>query len=282
MIEAINKIITNNSLAHPSEKDDYTKDGILYCGKCNTPKQIKLSNVPPFLPPTFKPFQDCACEKARKEKEAREHKEALFQLRIQENTRKCFQNDAQRKCTFSNDDGKNPELMKLAKSYCEKYKEIRQLDTQRGLLLFGSPGGGKSYVACSICNELLKQGYACKIATIPELTNDLQCSYDKNEYLEDLCDIDLLVLDDFGVQRNTSTANEYLFEIINKLLLERVPVIITTNMSSEELKNPGDINLLRITSRLFELCFPFEVKFLDRRKTNLKENYGKIKTLLES
>lgn len=279
MLEVFENILENNATAHPLKEGDYKKDGLWHCGVCHEPRQVKLQHYPKGIP-VFFPFVDCACERAAKEKAEREHKEELRQWDIKNNIRRCFQNPDQRKHTFANDDGKSSEVMLLAKSYCENFAEIRQRDKHRGLLLFGPTGSGKSYIACAICNDLLGQGYACRIVTIPELTNNLQREYDKNAYLDELCDIDLLVLDDFGVQRNTSTANEQLFEIINHILLARVPIIVTTNMSNEELKNPGDINLQRITSRLFELCFPYKVDGVDRRKTALRDDYRQMSELL--
>ena len=281
MMDVFDSVLNKANEAHPINPGDYEKDGLMYCGICHETKQYRVSPIP-GVPSRIVPIA-CRCEREQKEMEEHEHDEALRQWNIKDNIKRCFwRHPEQKKCSFANDDGKNPELMNLAQGYCHKFNEIRQHDKQRGLLFFGSPGGGKSYAACAICNELLEQGYSCRIATIPELTNELQSRYDKNEYLDEFCDIDLLVLDDFGVQRNTSTANEQLFEIINRLLLDRVPVIVTTNMTGEELKNPGDTNLQRITSRLFELCFPFEVKGNDRRKSGLKDNYQSLKKLLET
>ena len=281
MLDVLADVVKNNTLTYSPREGDYKKDGLLYCGKCHEARQYRVAPPIPGVP-AYTVFVDCRCDRMKKEKEEQERKENLLRWEIKENKQRCFQNSSQRTCTFANDDGKYPELTKLAKGYCNKFKEIRHRDSMRGLLLYGTPGGGKSYAACAICNELLEQGYSCRIATIPELTNELQNRYDKNEYLDYLCDIDLLVLDDFGVQRNTSTANEQLFEIINHILLARLPVIVTTNMSGAELKNPTDTSLQRVTSRLFELCFPFEVKYTDRRKTALKDNYEDFIKLLDS
>ena len=279
MLDVLSEVVEKNALAYPPREGDYTKDGLLYCGKCREARQYLVSTLPGITP--FTVFVPCACDRAAKEKAEREHKEALRQWDIRENTRRCFHNAAQRGFTFAADDGQNPELTRLAKGYCGKFEEIRRRDGRRGLLLYGSPGGGKSFIACAICNELLAQGYRCMVTSLPQIVNELQCCHDRNGYIAGLGENDLLVLDDFGVERDTKYMAEQVFTIINGLLLDRVPLIVTTNLTTEQIKNPGEIDTERVISRLYEACFPFEVKTKDRRKAGLRDDYHEMRELLE-
>ena len=59
-----------------------------------------------------------------------------------------------------------------------------------------------------------------------------------------------------------------------------LPLIVTTNLTREELLNPADLTYQRIFSRLFEMCVPLEVVGKDRRQKALREDMGKMKNLL--
>ena len=48
----------------------------------------------------------------------------------------------------------------------------------------------------------------------------------------------------------------------------------------EELLKPADLTYQRIFSRLFEMCTPIEVSGKDRRQKALREDIGKMKSLL--
>lgn len=276
--QVLQEVAFNNAQRHFKREGDYLQDGLLYCGVCHEPRQYRVKGLP------FVPFIDCACDKAAKEKEEREHREALKRWAVRENTERCFQNLRQRSFTFANDDGGNPALTRFAQRYCDRFDEFRNSDTVQGLLLYGPPGTGKSYMACAVCNELLEKGLRCQVTGFPEIVNDLFCREDKNACIRELCDNDLLVLDDFGTQRDTGYMNELVFTVVNALLLARTPVIVTTNLTSEELKNPEDMAMRRVTSRLFEMCCPYcvngEGDGADRRKQNLKKEYGRLREML--
>ena len=61
-----------------------------------------------------------------------------------------------------------------------------------------------------------------------------------------------------------------------------LPLIVTTNLTPQELKNATDIRKQRVFSRLFEMCFPLEVPGEDRRKKKLRDEIGELRKLLES
>ena len=64
----------------------------------------------------------------------------------------------------------------------------------------------------------------------------------------------LLILDDLGSERASDYALEQLFLVIDTRYRAGKPLIITTNLTAEELKKPADLRYERIYDRISELC----------------------------
>ena len=75
--------------------------------------------------------------------------------------------------------------------------------------------------------------------------------------------------------------NEQVMNVIDSRYRSKKPIIVTTNLTSEELKNPTEVAKQRIYSRLMEMCYPVEVKGTDHRKQKLRDDFGGLKELLE-
>ncbi|KXA31499.1 hypothetical protein HMPREF3229_00371 [Peptoniphilus harei] len=88
---------------------------------------------------------------------------------------------------------------------------------------------------------------------LSQVINQIQKStfkVDSNEIISNLSNIPLLILDDFGIERDTSYAIEQVYEIINSRYLKGRPIIFTTNLSLEIIQNPNiDLEYQRIYSR---------------------------------
>ena len=113
------------------------------------------------------------------------------------------------------------------------------------------------------------------------LTNDLQgMSAGRNQYIEDLNRYDILVIDDLGAERKSEYMQEMVTNIIDSRYRSGLPMIITTNLSSEEIKRPDNISFARIYDRLMERCFPQEITGPSRRKKELRESFGDMKAIL--
>ena len=178
--------------------------------------------------------------------------------------------------TFENDNGRNSK-MQVAKKYVANWNEMKK--NGLGLLLWGSVGSGKSYMAACVANELIKQGADVKMTNFATVLNDLFNCEDKNEYIRSLCRYSLLILDDLGIERNTEYSLENLFNVIDARYVSGKAMIITTNLNLEELKNQKQLSLKRIYDRVLERCIPVCVSENDFRKDNrveAKVKFGKI------
>ena len=114
------------------------------------------------------------------------------------------------------------------------------------------------------------------------LLNKLTDMYsgDRNEYINSFNSFPLLIIDDLGVERNSEFAREQVFNIIDSRYRSQLPMIVTTNLTVDELKNPADLARARIYDRVLERCTAIKVNDQNIRKLNMAENLAKAKQLL--
>lgn len=251
---------------------DYMKDGLLYCGSCNTQKEVEVK-----LSGTLKIVRClCRCEQEARAEEERQREQAEQERRIRHLRSLGFPNNELAECTFDKDDGQNAQITCIARHYVEQFEEMQG----KGLLLFGSVGTGKTFISACIANALIDKGHRCLVTNFARLTNILQAERDKQAYLDRLNTFHLLVIDDLASERDTEYMGEIVQSIIDARYRSRLPLIVTTNLTSDELKHPADVRKARIYSRLFEMCVPIEVNGKDRRKEILKQEYEGMKEVL--
>lgn len=145
----------------------------------------------------------------------------------------------------------------------------------RGLLLFGGVGTGKTYTAACIANELLSQGVSVVMTSLVKLIEN-----GISDFCSRLAAIDLLILDDLGAERSTDYALEQVYNIVDSRYRAGLPVIYTTNLTLEELKNPADMRYARIYDRVLEKCFPVEFRGVSRRKHGARQGFDDMMALL--
>lgn len=265
----------------PTE-NDYEVDGILYCGTCNKPKTklVKLNRAMYPVPIA------CDCVKARNERirqeeikteverQERERREKIESLRYE-----AFPDLRMRNWTFAEDDKANAKISDIAQKYVDNFSAMSARGM--GLLLYGGVGTGKTFISACIANALIDEGYTCFATNFASLSNTLQSSFSgRQELMEKLASYSLLVIDDLASERDTEYMGEVVQNVIDARYRAQKPLIVTTNLTGEELKHPKDIRKERIYSRLFEMCIPVEVKGVDRRKKKLRDSNKDLRELL--
>lgn len=128
--------------AATAEPEDYTgEDGLLYCGKCRTPKEAYFPADKVALFGRDRHPAECDCQRAqRMEREAAEQ-QRKHRDKVEELKRLGFTDPAMREWTFANDNGRNPQ-MKTARFYVEHWEDMKAGNI--GYLLWGSVGTGKA------------------------------------------------------------------------------------------------------------------------------------------
>lgn len=256
------------------EPSDYEKDGLLYCGKCDTPKQCEVvlfgkRRIVPCL---------CKCQNEQFEKDEKEKKELNRKMRINEIRDQAFQDGRMKSWTFKNDDQKNFELSKKMRNYAENFNEFQK--NGRGLLLYGNTGNGKTFMGCCVVNFLIDAGFTALVKNFNSISNELFSEQRKDEYMERLNRVSILMLDDLDIERESAYMNEVVYSVIDGRYRAKKPIIVTTNLSAAQMKNATTIEKQRIYSRLMDMCIPISVTGEDRRYENAKKQFEKDMKIL--
>ncbi|MBT9131507.1 MAG: DNA replication protein DnaC [candidate division WS2 bacterium] len=127
--------------------------------------------------------------------------------------------------------------------------------TTSSLLFYGNPGSGKTFMCNCIAKDLLDRGKIVIYQTsfkILEILGDYKLRNSNSATLEAsyklLFDSDLLIIDDLGTELTNTFTNTELFNIINTRLINNNKMIISTNLSPNEIP---DIYSSRLSSRVF-------------------------------
>lgn len=151
------------------------------------------------------------------------------------------------------------------------------LNGGRGVYYYGACGVGKTFLAAIIAQEFLKAGKTVLFEKVPDLLRDIRATYDgegnEGDKLQTLRGADVVILDDFGMEKPTQWAGAMMCKIID-LRYDRQggTTIITSNLPLEALAQHLDnatdgatLNGTRIVDRCREICKPILLKGESRR-----------------
>ncbi len=128
------------------------------------------------------------------------------------------------------------------------------------VVLTGTTGNGKTYLASCINNQLLNLGFNVLMTKLPILFNKMSDYKVTQDILNIIKDLDALIIDDLGIESFTSKRLEWFFLIMDKLVNHKIPFLITTNNLNQEIfhfskmTNQDLLYSQRIFSRIHGMC----------------------------
>lgn len=272
-LSAIDIIAKKASEAIRAEDGDYYgEDGLLYCGKCHTKKQhrdmyFRVGNVTMCL-------CKCAKEAMNREEDARKQMELADKIKRYRSV--GFPEEDMKNWTFANDDRANEKLSQAMQNYVDNFDKYKA--EGKGLLLYGDTGRGKTFSACCVANALIDKGVPVLVTQFARIRNELWGMREgRQEYLDNLNQFPLLVIDDLAAESKTEYMGELVYNVIDSRERAKLPIIITTNLTKEELERPADMTYKRIFSRLFGNTIPVKVDGKDRRKMRLISEFDNMR-----
>jgi DNA replication protein DnaC len=146
-----------------------------------------------------------------------------------------------------------------------------------GLLLLGPSGAGKTHLAVGVLREVMARGYRGAWWNVNELFRSMRESFSRGEgdshILEEAIRCDLLVLDDLCSEKGSEYVLDRLYAIINGRYEALRPLIVTSNLSQNEL---AETLGARLVSRLGEMCQRIEMPRRDYRLAALQTEAFKV------
>lgn len=269
---------TTNLLDTLNSEEEYIKDNIIYCKKCNTPRMCEG-----LFGRQVRCICKCQAEERDREEELERQREK--QRIVDKIKRTSLLGEKYKNVTFNNTDKTDAEFMKIF-NRCEKYCSVARevLDRGIGIYLFGTKGTGKSHLTACMANELMDNYYTVLYTNFSEISKYIRGTFNsRNEteydFLERLTSIDFLFIDDFGTELVTKNdqdlwLQEKVFEVVNKRYNNNKPIIFTSNYSLRELIEERGVADKTI-DRINEMCEVMKLEGVSYRRS-VKEQREKL------
>jgi len=181
--------------------------------------------------------------------------------------------------------------MKQAKMLTQGFVRDYPGSSEKGLLLIGPSGVGKTHLAVAALKELIQRGHAGLFCDYRELLKEIQASYNPASestemgILEPIRTVEILVLDDLGASKPSDWVRDIVGIVLNARYNEKRTTLITTNYVDEP-SSAGEVTRspagkliapiredsleqrigTRMRSRLYEMCRTVEVSAPDFRR----------------
>jgi DNA replication protein DnaC len=132
---------------------------------------------------------------------------------------------------------------------CQAYAK----DLGGWLVLQGGWGSGKTHLAAAVAHAAQAQGMTTYFAVAPDLLDHLRATYAPSSpvsydaLFEGIRTVEILVVDDLGAEAPTPWAAEKLYQLLNHRYIYRLPTVVTTNRTLDQLEG-------RLASRLGDRC----------------------------
>lgn len=126
------------------------------------------------------------------------------------------------------------------RSFVDNFKRCQE--TGASLILAGGRGTGKTHLACAIANSLMDHGKSVAFLPVMKMLRRIRETYrhdspiSEQQAIDALVKVDLLIIDEVGIQRGTESEEHLLFEIINERNGHYAPIILISNLPPKDVQ----------------------------------------------
>ena len=116
------------------------------------------------------------------------------------------------------------------------------LEKGRNIILIGGVGTGKTHLSIGLLKAVIENGGIGMFITASDLFMNIRDTWTRSseittlDRVQQFVDLDLLVIDEIGVQRGTDNEREILFSIINSRYNNLKPTVLLSNLSLKEVR----------------------------------------------
>lgn len=269
--------ISESGAERLAEGDHIGEDGLVYCGKCGSRKQLRVK----FGDKTHVVRCVCKCESKELEEKKRQEEYEEQMRRINRLKEASMMDKKHREITFDKYEVReeNKKVFEMAKKYADRFQDMYKKN--QGLLLYGPVGTGKSFTAACIGNYLLNNAKPVIMTSFVKILQDIWENDREAEYITILNSASLLIVDDLGTERETDYALEKVYNIIDSRVRANKPMIITSNLELNDMMECEDIRKKRIYDRILECCYPMYVGGKSFRMMKAAQRFDEMKDFLE-
>ena len=269
--------ISESGAERLAEGDHIGEDGLVYCGKCGSRKQLRVK----FGDKTHVVRCVCKCESKELEEKKRQEEYEEQMRRINRLKEASMMDKKYREVTFDKYEVReeNKKVFEMAKKYADRFQDMYKKN--QGLLLYGPVGTGKSFTAACIGNYLLDNAKPVIMTSFVKILQDIWENDREAEYITILNSASLLIVDDLGTERETDYALEKVYNIIDSRVRANKPMIITSNLELNDMMECEDIRKKRIYDRILECCYPMYVGGKSFRMMKAAQRFDEMKDFLE-
>lgn len=131
-------------------------------------------------------------------------------------------------------------VLKRVTEYCEKWPE--RYATGTSMMLLGTPGTGKTHLACSVIFEVTRYCHSAYFTTVADFSRAIRATYSpaaketEGEVLDRFAGYAFLAIDEVGSSSGSDHEKQALFDLINRRYNATRPTMILTNLSLEEVR----------------------------------------------
>lgn len=243
-----------------------SKSSIDICPTCGEP----IGKIVNMIGKTYIVPRMCKCKKEAFERD-REHSEAIEkQVRLQQIFNNSLMTKEFKNLNFDKWDHSlaNEKMYNLGVKYVKEFK-TKAFKNNIGLLIYGNPGNGKTFLSGCIANALMNNFIPVVCVSSIGLLERIKSSFNKygdqgvESILNCLDNADLVILDDLGTENNTDWSRATIYQIIDSRYRRKKPMIVTTNLSKYQLKKRYDVDNSKELGRTYdrlanEMCQPIE------------------------